>query len=202
MNPKIINNRNELSQQIKCIAIFLAINIIPILSAVHFAGTRSIFHIILFFDGWFTWTFAEYIMHRFWNHSKSANKQNPIIQRHHHHHTHPTDIKVSGRQRIQMILIGFVLILVSAWADNIITFFAGLWVGMSWFFMVHFILHQRWVRKVFPGLLEFHIVHHCKEPGRCFGISVTWWDLIFKTGPSRRKMISEKVIAFYFNGHA
>lgn len=201
MSASTTNKKIELKRQLKCIGIFLLIGILPLLFADRFRGNRLLFHSILFLDGWLTWTLVEYILHRFWNHSKSADKQNVIVQRHLHHHTHPTEIKVTGKQRLEMVLIGVVLIILSTWADNFITFLAGLWVGFSWFFMMHYFLHQVWVKNVFPRLLEYHIIHHCKEPDRCFGVSVTWWDLLFGTGPSTRKMISEKVIAFYFEGH-
>ncbi|PWT77909.1 MAG: hypothetical protein C5B59_02775 [Bacteroidetes bacterium] len=191
----------EFRQQIKCIGIFFLICIVPLALANWFSENRLVFHIILFIDGWLTWTFIEYILHRFWNHSKSADKQNAIVQRHLHHHTHPTEIKVTGKQRLAMVLIGFVLISISSRTDNFITFLAGIWIGFFWFFMMHYFLHQRWSKKVFPRLLEYHITHHCKEPDRCFGISCTCWDLVFGTGPSSKKLISEKVTAFYFKGH-
>jgi len=159
------------------------------------------FHIILFLTGWLTWTFIEYILHRFWSHSKKADNNKPIIRRHQHHHTHPTDIKVTSKQRIVMLMIGVALIIISIQMDNYMDFLAGSWTGFFWFFQMHYFLHQSWVKKVFPELLKYHIVHHCKQPDRCFGISATWWDRLFGTGPNENAKISSRIVDFYFDEH-
>jgi 4-hydroxysphinganine ceramide fatty acyl 2-hydroxylase len=186
-------------QQIKCFTIFFLL-LAPILFVViEFANfLSSVFPFLLFFTGWFTWTFAEYILHRFWNHAKGVNKDNSIVQRHHHHHTHPTEISVSGKQRFIMILIGIALIVFSLWINEYLLILAGLETGIFWFFLMHYFLHQKWAQKIFPRLLNYHLVHHCKEPDACFGISTIWWDFVFGTTPKKNKELSEKVIAFYY----
>jgi len=192
-------NANQFAQP-KCFLVFLAL-MTPLVywdSQLRYEKPVT-FHILLFLSGWLTWTFFEYILHRFWSHSKKADSNKPIIRRHQHHHTHPTDIKVTAKQRSLMAVIGLALVSISFWANNYLDFLAGAWVGFFWFFQMHYFLHQSWAKKVFPGLLKFHIVHHCRQPDRCFGISVTWWDRVFGTVPSRNVKISPRIIDFYFN---
>ena len=52
---------------------------------------------------------------------------------------------------------------------------------------------------MFPALLRFHMIHHLKQPGICFGVSVTWWDRVFKTTPVAGSEISPKIISFYYD---
>jgi dihydroceramide fatty acyl 2-hydroxylase len=156
------------------------------------------FHVLLFGAGWFTWTFFEYVLHRFWTHGSHISKDTLVVQRHQHHHTHPTDIKVTGMQRVIMIAISFSLIAASIYFNNYFTFFAGICVGINWFFLIHYFLHQTWAKKVFPRLLNFHIVHHCKYPSRCFCFSLTLWDDLFNTGIPPGTVISHRIIDFYF----
>jgi sterol desaturase/sphingolipid hydroxylase (fatty acid hydroxylase superfamily) len=50
----------------------------------------------------------------------------------------------------------------------------------------------------FKKLQEFHIQHHCGDTDNCFGVTVTWWDKIFNTGPAADKIASKNKTAFYF----
>ena len=125
-------------------------------------------------------------------------KDKLVVKRHQHHHTHPTDIKVTCMQRVIMVTISFSLIAASVYFNNHFTFFAGICVGINWFFLIHYFLHQTWAKKVFPRLLNFHIVHHCKYPNRCFCFSLTLWDDLFNTGIPPGTVISPRIIDFYF----
>ncbi len=186
-------------QQIKCFTIFFLLLTPMLFITIEFAEFfNSAFPFILFFAGWFTWTFAEYILHRFWNHAKDVNKNDSLVQRHHHHHTHPTEISVSGKQRLIMILIGVTLIVFSLWINEYLLILAGLETGIFWFFLMHYFLHQKWSKKVFPRLVHYHVIHHCKETDTCFGISTSWWDRIFGTLPKNNKKIPERIITFYY----
>ncbi|HTS43243.1 MAG TPA: sterol desaturase family protein [Puia sp.] len=196
----IQQKQTERLSQLQCFLVFFII-LLPLMYWVTQLKTnfRSPFHIFLFISGWFSWTFIEYISHRFWSHSKTSNKKNAVIRRHQHHHSHPTDIKVTGRQRLVMSIIAALLIVFSILLDNYLTFLAGFWMGIFWFFQMHYFLHQSWVKKVFPQLLKYHIVHHCRQPDRCFGISTIWWDKVFGTIPSGKTSVSQRIIEFYFN---
>jgi sterol desaturase/sphingolipid hydroxylase (fatty acid hydroxylase superfamily) len=51
---------------------------------------------------------------------------------------------------------------------------------------------------VFPRLVRYHIIHHLKQPDRCFGISIIWWDKLFGTAPSNDIKISGRILDFYY----
>ncbi|HEY1871850.1 MAG TPA: sterol desaturase family protein, partial [Chitinophagaceae bacterium] len=185
------------NQQLKCFAVFILILTPIICCLVGFASSlNGIFPWLLFFTGWFTWTFVEYILHRFWNHEKGGD--NSIVQKHNHHHTHPTDIYVSATHRSLMLFIDVVLISLSLWVNPYILIIVGIWTGFFWFFMMHFFMHQKWAKKVFPRLVHYHVIHHCKEPDACFGVSTRWWDHLFGTTPRKNKEIPERIITFYY----
>ena len=186
-------------QQAECITGFLLF-ILPILSfTVVIRSSSSIFfHGLLFFTGWCTWTFVEYILHRFWMHDKDSNSA--MAQTHHHHHTHPTEIVVTNLHRLALISVFVMLVLVGAYLNDYFTFLVGLFFGVTGYFLMHRFLHLKLAQQVFKRLVRYHIYHHCKYPNTCFGISVPWWDDLFKTVPSTPR-ITQRIIDFYFNGH-
>jgi sterol desaturase/sphingolipid hydroxylase (fatty acid hydroxylase superfamily) len=155
-------------------------------------------HAILFSVGWLTWTFLEYIAHRFWMHNKPAQREKPAISNHLYHHTHPTELKVGNTDRFLLLLSGILIIIVAIFLQNYFTLFAGFYLGFLSYTFMHVILHRKWVNTPFPRLLQNHILHHCKFTNKCFGVTVIWWDIIFGTKAPRNYQISEKVISYYF----
>lgn len=186
--------------QLKCYLLF-ALLLLPLLVATALVQKySSAWHQgMLLFTGWFIWTFIEYIMHRFWCHRKDADPANKLVHAHHHHHTHPTEIKVTVVQRLLMLLILVALSAISYYLQNYFTLFTGLCFGIAGYFTMHKVLHQPWAAKVFRRLFRYHIYHHCKYPNTCFGISVPWWDDVFRSIP-KNPNISDRIIRFYL-GH-
>jgi sterol desaturase/sphingolipid hydroxylase (fatty acid hydroxylase superfamily) len=97
-----------------------------------------------------------------------------------------------------MLLIDAALVVLSFCLTPYLMILAGLGAGVFGFIMMHYILHQRWAKKAFPRLVRYHIVHHCKEPDMCFGVTVTWWDRILGTTPKKNKLIPDRVISFFY----
>jgi sterol desaturase/sphingolipid hydroxylase (fatty acid hydroxylase superfamily) len=64
--------------------------------------------------------------------------------------------------------------------------------------LVHWFLHQRMSIQAFPMLVKHHIWHHCKYPNKCFGVTSTFWDHLFKSLPSEYKVMPNSIIEFYF----
>ncbi len=157
-----------------------------------------IFQTILFFWGWLTWTFVEYISHRFWMHSKPRMRQQKDFGNHQHHHSHPTEIRITGRQRFLLLIGILVMLTVSVLLQNYFIVAAGFYSGFVCYTFMHVILHKKWSAKIFPRLHQYHIYHHCKYPNRCFGICVTWWDVVFGTDPPKTARISDRIKSFYF----
>lgn len=156
------------------------------------------FHGSLFIGGWLTWTYGEYIVHRFWQHGKGVNKNLPSIKVHHHHHKHPNDIRITSKQRMLTGLVFLATAGLSLWLNNYFTLVSGIVFGGMYYTYMHVFLHQQWSKYLFPRLHRFHLYHHCKYPDHCHGISVIWWDLLFNTNPPEEKTIPERIRKFYY----
>jgi hypothetical protein len=154
------------------------------------------FHSLLFLTGWYCWTFTEYILHRFYMHDK--NPGSTLAKTHHHHHTHPTELMITNVHRIAMAFVLAALAVVAFLLNGYFTFVTGFCFGIEGYFIMHRILHLKVSQRLFKKLVRYHIYHHCKYPNTCFGISVPWWDDIFKTVPNNPK-ISQRIIDFYFS---
>lgn len=196
----ILQHYKQAYLQAKCILIFLAA-VVPAwgLLLVLRIFSETLFQLLLFVLGWVTWTFIEYILHRFWMHTKGEARSR-MVQSHHYHHTHPTEIAVTGWHR-GLMFAGVGAVVALAWSiQGYSMLLAGVIAGIAGFFLIHKLLHQTIAQRLFGRLLRYHIYHHCKYPNTCFGISVPWWDDLFGTVP-RHPKVSDKVIAFYFGTH-
>lgn len=189
------------ARQLKCFTVFILIVLPVSLATMYFEKSRVIFFILNILTGFASWTYLEYHLHRFWTHNKNADSSKHAYQRHLHHHKHPTEIKVTPRQRILLFSASIILVIVSALWNSYFTIATGFIVGFSYSFFSHWILHQGWSAKIFPNLHRFHIHHHCKYPDRCFGFSTIFWDLIFQTTPPKDAVITERIIQFYYGHH-
>jgi hypothetical protein len=186
-------------QQAKCFVTYLSlfVPVIAFASMIRHSST-VMFHTVLFLTGWCSWTFIEYILHRFWMHNKSSNSA--IAQTHHHHHTHPSQIVVTNLPRLAMFTLAAITVVIARYLNNYFTELAGLFFGFVGYFMMHQFLHLKLSQKVFKKLVRYHIYHHCKYPNTCFGVSVPWWDDIFMTVPTAPKL-TQRIIDFYFDGN-
>ncbi len=189
------------SLQLKCFGSFILIVLPGLFTTLFFAENHILFFAINFLTGLLSWTYLEYHIHRLWTHNKNGYSKEGAFQRHVHHHKHPTEIKVTARQRLILFSLSSVLFTISVWWNNYFTIFTGFAIGFAYSFFSHWILHQAWSKKIFPRLHQFHIHHHCKYPDRCFGFSTIFWDLIFKTVPPKNAVITERIIQFYYGTH-
>ncbi len=196
-----MKNDTSTHMQLKCLSVFLFIISPFVFMALCLSAFPAIFFASNFFTGILCWTYLEYHLHRFWTHNKNGNSTKGAFKSHMHHHKHPTEIRVTSRQRLLLSLISFFLLTVSVFFNNFFTIFTGLFIGFAWSFFSHWILHQGWSRKILPRLHRFHIHHHCKYPDRCFGFTTIFWDVIFKTTPPKKAEISEKILHFYYGIH-
>jgi sterol desaturase/sphingolipid hydroxylase (fatty acid hydroxylase superfamily) len=187
-------------QQIKCFAFFVPLFAILFITAGLMKRSFPFsYHLLLIFLGWLTATFIEYILHRFWMHSTKTKEPSALATYHQYHHTHPMEMKITFVMRISFVLLLVLLIYIATVLQNSFTLFVGLYVGFCNYALMHKAIHQAWAAKVFRQLVRYHIFHHCKFPNRCFGVSITWWDRIFKTTPPKTALISERVLHFYLH---
>lgn len=153
----------------------------------------------IFSKGWVAWTLIEYCMHRWSFHATGQSKsQQKDTFNHHHHHTHPDSMIFNNLHRsisIVTILGGvFTIFGGPLW----LCYPAGLIAGFSGYMLIHWFLHQPIAIRVFPMLVKQHVWHHCRYPNKCYGITSTFWDRLFKSLPPDFKAMPNSIIAFYF----
>lgn len=201
MNSPTFNSTQKTKNfsQTECYIIFLLI-LSPVVYSIAMLENESrfSFHLLLFFTGFFTYTFFEYISHRFWMHGKEKKHPGKSLERHMNHHRHPTELKITAGLRTQLLLADFILLALAFELNNYFTFFWGFYTGFVYYCFMHVFLHKPWAQKVFPNLLVSHIHHHCKYPDHCFSTCITWWDKLFNTSVPKDVRISPRIIQFYF----
>jgi len=201
MNTQSISERwktRNFSER-QCFVVFLLL-LSPVIYCVVKSenSNRIFFHGLLFLTGFITYTFIEYIAHRFWMHGKEKKHPGKSLERHVYHHTHPTELKITSPMRNRLLLGSILLIALSCWLDNYFTAFAGFYSGFVYYCFMHVFLHKPWAKKVFPRLQASHIHHHCKYPNRCFSTCITYWDQLFNTSAPKDIRISDRIFEFYF----
>lgn len=148
------------------------------LPAIHIAG--------MFLLGVLTWTFTEYMLHRFLFHfePKSAWGQKIIYVIHQVHHDRPNDADrlviplISSIPISTVVILGFLALLgIHGWPCG-----AGFLGGYLYYDYVHFSLHNR--KEKFGWTNDqrtHHLRHHFQTADRRFGVSTSLWDRIFRT---------------------
>jgi sterol desaturase/sphingolipid hydroxylase (fatty acid hydroxylase superfamily) len=183
-HPLTYQHQPERTTATYCITIFSTIFMCIVLLATITKNHTALFFCLLLFDGFLSATYLEYHLHRFWTYKN--------------HHRHPSDIRVTPIQRTIMGKICLVFFIPAVYWNNYFTLFTGFIMGCSYSFISHWMLHQRWVKWLFPRLLKFHMYHHSKFPNHGFGFSCPWWDILFKTAPPADAPITNKIIDLYF----
>ncbi len=133
-----------------------------------------------------TWTFAEYVLHRFAMHHMGGRG---IMSREHlEHHVHSAWL-FSYTHLLSwagMLIVGFGLWMpLVAWATNLaagLAFAVGWTLGYAFYETVHALAHLRppsgrysiWLRR-------HHFHHHFGHPMANHGVSVGVWDHLFGT---------------------
>lgn len=142
----------------------------------------------IFFLGFFTFTLAEYLIHRYIFHLPGNTKTKEKLQYTLHgvHHEYPKDKQRLAMPPIMSITIGTVLLLVFRLflGDLVFAFLPGFLVGYACYLCVHYILHifrppNNWLKI----LWSIHAVHHYKDQTKAFGVTSPLWDYVFGTMP-------------------
>lgn len=152
--------------------------------------------IFLFAGGFFFWTFAEYIVHRFLYHTETNSGLLFSIQHSAHgiHHQHPKDPTRLAMPPVPAIFASglFFLVFWLVMRNYVFTFFPGFIIGYLVYISMHYAQHRIIMPKYPPlkKLWQHHIVHHYKDPYSAYGVSTRLWDFVFGTMPeedSRKK---------------
>lgn len=148
--------------------------------------------ILVFLIAIFSWTLAEYLLHRYLFHWISENK---YIQRFHFimhgsHHLYPKDKErllmppLPGLIMASLLFLGFYFIFFLFGIPEITwAYFPGFFLGYLLYSFLHRATHVNKPPKRFKHLWKHHSLHHYKYPDKAFGVSTTFWDRVFGTMP-------------------
>jgi 4-hydroxysphinganine ceramide fatty acyl 2-hydroxylase len=143
--------------------------------------------LLIYFLGWLTFTFIEYVFHRFLYHSEHYKEEEHWQYKIHGvHHDHPTH-----KDRLAMPLIlalalafGFYILFSLIMGEYAILFLPGFMLGYGLYICLHYLVHTRRPPNNFMKILWIHHhVHHYQDENRAFGVSTTIWDRVFGTMP-------------------
>jgi sterol desaturase/sphingolipid hydroxylase (fatty acid hydroxylase superfamily) len=160
----------------------------------YFQGT-IIKLISLFFLGFFTWTFGEYVLHRFVYHKLKDASYDTGIQYMFHgiHHQYPSDddriiLPPVPGLIIACALLGVFYLLMGAEA---FTFGPGFLIGYMVYISIHWMVHSKPAPARFNFWWRHHNIHHYQQHDKAFGVSTPIWDIVFRTMPIKgRKTIT------------
>lgn len=149
----------------------------------------------VFVAGFFAWTIAEYVLHRYVFHWK---KETPAGRRIHFllhgvHHDFPND-----KDRLVMPLLTSAPLAVIFYALFYFTmggvrfadpFFAGFAVGYLCYDGTHYAVHHfKQTSRIGKLIKRHHMLHHHADHDGGFGVSSPLWDIVFRTMPQVKKL--------------
>jgi sterol desaturase/sphingolipid hydroxylase (fatty acid hydroxylase superfamily) len=158
-------------------------------------GLNVFLFLALFILGIISWTFAEYMLHRFVFHWVNDSK---IIQRFHFimhgsHHQFPRDKArllmppVPGLLMASLLFgLFYSVFYVIQIPELCFGFFPGFFSGYLLYSFVHRAIHVKRPPKRFKHIWLHHNIHHYKHPDKAFGVSNTFWDKVFGTMPPKK----------------
>lgn len=148
--------------------------------------------IIAWMAGWFSWTFAEYVLNRWlFHHPESDSSFVRRIRSHHSmHHMHPDDMRYIFFHPLIILISTMVVFAAGLVADpassSAVT--SGFLFGYLIFIFLHIAQHH--YNSPSTGFLKVlwqnHFLHHHDDGDKAFGVSTRFWDYIFQTLPHPR----------------
>jgi dihydroceramide fatty acyl 2-hydroxylase len=146
-----------------------------------------------FAGGVLTWTFAEYVLHRWvfhWTNDTPWGKRIHFLL-HGVHHDYPSDktrLVMPLPTSIPLAVLFYSIFYVAFGLHLAEPFFAGFVVGYLFYDGTHFYVHHftpttRWGKF----LRRHHLTHHFADHDGGFGVSSPLWDIVMRTLPSKKK---------------
>jgi 4-hydroxysphinganine ceramide fatty acyl 2-hydroxylase len=138
----------------------------------------------VFLSGAFTWSFMEYLIHRFIFHFKPKGKRAKKIFYLFHgiHHDYPNDSRRLVMPPVVSLPIALTLLFLLFGKPYREVFLAGFGVGYLSYDMIHYAVHHFLLKRgILFYIKQHHLRHHFKDATKGFGVSSSLWDLVFKT---------------------
>lgn len=176
------------------VPLFIYVPVIAILMYLSVAeyqlSALSIF--ILFIGGMFTWSLAEYLLHRFIFHYNAKSNFGKKIHFIFHgvHHDYPGDSKrlvMPPSVSIPLAVIFYFIFKLIFGQALMMPFFAGFILGYLFYDITHYAIHHfNMHSKFWLAIKNHHMLHHYQDEFKGYGVSSPFWDVIFKTTFSRK----------------
>lgn len=137
--------------------------------------------------GILTWTFTEYVLHRFVFHFKPKSKWGEKMHFIFHgvHHDYPNDsmrLVMPPAVSLPLALLFYALFSSILGDILVLPFFSGFLGGYLFYDLTHYALHHFTFKSRFwLKLKHHHMRHHYQEPTKGFGVSSSFWDIFFGT---------------------
>ncbi len=144
-----------------------------------------------FAAGMFTWTLAEYFIHRFVFHfpAKSERGRRIVYLLHGVHHEFPRDKERLIMPPVPSIILAtfFFFLFEAMLGERVFAFLPGFIIGYLTYASMHYAMHLFRPPKGLEWLWRLHHLHHFKYPDKIFGVSSPLWDAVFGTLPARKE---------------
>jgi len=194
-SPKLFKNKFlELLTKTHPVVIDGMYVVLSYFSISHFYNTYhpSVWLVVgLFLAGFFSWSLAEYLMHRFLYHKIEDATYDTGFQYIFHgiHHEYPNDktrlvLPVIPSLLIASIFFGIFYLAMGKFA---FAFSPGFVVGYCAYMTVHYTIHKVPSPKRFNFWWRFHSIHHYQQHDRAFGVTSPIWDIVFGTMPEKNR---------------
>ncbi|MCB0569191.1 MAG: sterol desaturase family protein [Phaeodactylibacter sp.] len=156
------------------------------------AGFTVVQAIAYFTLGFFSFTLAEYLIHRNLYHIEPSSdwrrKFAYII--HGVHHDYPKD-----KSRLAMPPVGLIIYIVVFFSLFMLLFgrfgfplLSGFAIGYMSYLLVHYSVHAfRPPRNFLKALWANHAIHHYQDTTAMYGVTSPIWDYVFGTLPKRKQ---------------
>lgn len=156
--------------------------------------------VALFFLGFISFTFVEYLVHRYVYHINTDTEWRKKFQYNAHgvHHEFPKDKDRLAMPPLLSITVATLLLLFFrlVMGDFAFAFLPGFLVGYAYYLSVHYVVHIYQPPRNFLRVLWInHSVHHYKDGDVVFGVSSPLWDYVFGTMRLKEKRPDKKKAA-------
>jgi sterol desaturase/sphingolipid hydroxylase (fatty acid hydroxylase superfamily) len=148
----------------------------------------------MFFLGVLSFTWVEYITHRYLFHMGTYSKFREKFQYTVHgvHHEFPKDKERLAMPPLLSITLAtlFLLLFRLVMGDLTFSFLPGFLVGYAFYLSVHYMVHVYQPPKNFFKILWInHSVHHYKHGEYVFGVSSPLWDYVYGTMTEKKQSV-------------
>lgn len=153
---------------------------------------------LLFIQGWLSWTFLEYFIHRFLMHELIVPGSKDKLFNHHDHHKDPSSMKVNHLDRLVSLFLFLFTSVLALSKNELWIILSGFIFGFTLYSYLHYLLHLRIGGILFPRIQRAHILHHSIRPNKGYSFSTILWDWMFGTLPPKDDQVSEAMSKKYF----